>query len=980
MKNVFYFVLLAVFMTAGSVGSLHADTKKKYHINEDFANNVLPTKPSTWIVRATGSSNESTNPPYGGAAGVEWKDGMLVLSATNGGGQRGAEITFPTPQSNPTMNISDTVWMEFDWTITSATVAERNALALIVMDSLNTTSAPRPIFGLYMAGTDGFVHYWNMDLLGPETSVTGEYYGAVFTAANGGGGFRRAGTSADETNSLNASTRTEVAYAAGNTYHVTVGLNFVSKRVAVLTITQADSPENTQTIADQPFIDEAATTLGSVATVNTRGSNISNGNTVTFNVSYDNLEVYMLAPSMGKADVTVHYKDRDGGLAKASRVVENYEVEEVYSLLTDDKKPFAEGGSYFAYDADATHAANAEKGADGESVTVALGGSSLDVVFKKSSIIGGTYVWTGNSSNYWNELDNNFSVSGGADMSYQPGNAVEFSKADALYKEVDVNGVVDLGSQNMTISASDYAFASSGSGEITGEGSVIVDVATVLGAKNTMSGGAVINTASPTTLKHASAAKKYRALVDGVTLRLQTVSAQDAAVALPIEGMGGKIHLEVDSLAPYNVTISEVPEVNLSLNQEGRMRNTRWTTAFSGAFAKGSQVNVSSGIRGLNPSGFGVTSQVLDSVKVHLGDYVRLVREYNEAATGADVVYIGELTGSESSFIEGGWVDGRAMIYNIGSLGTDAVFDGSIRPYQTITAATETEEEVTTIGNSGIRIVKVGAGTWTINGIIDLPNSTLNRPSTTTVNYCYNYINAQEGTLVLKNKVYFPDNDTITHQVNVKVGATLELWGDLEGLPAVNQSTLQVDSGAVLKSHDIRSSLRNTYIYGTLEGSITVPDVIAFYENSVIKLRVNSFAGGDFDRVDAAGDIVVALGAVLDVTVVSAPQGSKVQLLQSGGNLDLQFEKILVNGEDITENTAETPGATCYFDRDTGELVALSDFTGIGTVDVDKSVKLVQYFDLLGRTVDKDATGFVIRSVTYTDGTKAAQKIYIRER
>jgi hypothetical protein len=164
-----------------------------------------------------------------------------------------------------------------------------------------------------------------------------------------------------------------------------------------------------------------------------------------------------------------------------------------------------------------------------------------------------------------------------------------------------------------------------------------------------------------------------------------------------------------------------------------------------------------------------------------------------------------------------------------------------------------------------------------------------------------------------------------------------------------------------------------------LEGGISVPAAISFYENSILKMTVNSFTEGDFDQIDAGGDIVVIDGSTFHITVESATKDAKVQLLKSGGNFDLQFAQILVNDEDITENTAETPNAKFYFDSDTGELVALDDFTGIEKIDIDKPVKSVQYFDLLGRPVSKDAKGFVIKNITYTDHSTAVQKVYIRE-
>jgi sugar lactone lactonase YvrE len=46
--------------------------------------------------------------------------------------------------------------------------------------------------------------------------------------------------------------------------------------------------------------------------------------------------------------------------------------------------------------------------------------------------------------------------------------------------------------------------------------------------------------------------------------------------------------------------------------------------------------------------------------------------------------------------------------------------------------------------------------------------------------------------------------------------------------------------------------------------------------------------------------------------------------------------------------------------------------------DTSKPVKSIRYFDLLGRQLRSNATGFVIKQITYTDGSTVAQKAFIR--
>ena len=70
--------------------------------------------------------------------------------------------------------------------------------------------------------------------------------------------------------------------------------------------------------------------------------------------------------------------DRDGEQAKEPRIEPLQEVGNPYRLLNADKLSYFNDAHsfYYAYDADATHAANAAKGEDGESVVVSLDGDN----------------------------------------------------------------------------------------------------------------------------------------------------------------------------------------------------------------------------------------------------------------------------------------------------------------------------------------------------------------------------------------------------------------------------------------------------------------------------------------------------------------------------------------------------------------------------------------------------------------------------
>jgi hypothetical protein len=1020
MKKLFYFILSVVVMTGGNWSMANAQQYyKKQFIEEDF--NEIETLPGGWSVKTNTSSATYSNLGRNGGIAVS---GQMLAFSGNGSGTRGAELVLPSTSTASFGYPADSIWnIEFDWTIltTAASLSERNAFAIIFSGSggIATNDANGwyvpGIFGFYVYKNEGKIHYMNLDRDGlPKRAddgslIPGETNGHAFLAGNSQS-WRRATSSKDETgdvapfgsaDSLNLSSATDVVAALGGTYHITAKIDFkvASQKVLSMTITDLSNPENTATIGEQAFL--APTFAGSAATVtqenrivtdlsvlsviNTRSSNGGNGNNAQLSGSgIDNLEIYILKESSGQANATVNYKDQDGNEAKAARVEQNLEIGEFFNLISSDKERFTNNGNYYAYNEEATHAANAAKGAGGESVEVAAGGVSLDVIFKKTAVTSGTYIWTGASGPNWDELQANFSVNNGAAIGYQTGNAVEFSKTDAANKEVLVAGIMDMGDKNITISAPDYSLL--GTGRITGTGVTNVDVGATLGFDNRLDGGAAINTTSPVIIKHRAAAKTYKPTVANATIQMQTPAGREEPVPLPITGANETLNIIIDSVAPHTLTVTGAPTVNIRLNQAGRMNNTRWLTAFySGSkFEKGTQVNVTSGVTDYQlPTGFGVagstgtnTGGVLDSVKVNLGDNVRIVRDYNEnnavpENASHSVINIGELTGSASSYLEGGWVDGRTMAYRVGSLGTDAVFNGSIRPYQTYTAATDTTTEVFGASTSSIGIIKVGTGSWTINGTITFPDN-LNLKT------MYSYITVQQGKLILNNEVYFPVNDTTLHAINVKTDAILELNDDIIA-PAFSAIELTVDSAGTLICHGGRLGAYFVNLRGTIEGGAILTNRLSSFESATIKLKANSFTEGDYEQIETEGDIEV-IGGTLDVTVESATQGTKAQLFKCNGNPSFGFSKILVNGEDITENTADTPDAKCYFDPDMGELVALMDFTGINKIDVNKEIKFIRYYDLLGRPVMKDAKGIVIRKITYTDDTHGVQKVFVSER
>jgi hypothetical protein len=945
MRKLFTYLFVVALLAIGNYGVLQAqDTYKKYHIHEDFSGNALPSKPSAWTINNTNSSSQTSN-VYGGAGAATWAEEMLTISGS-GGGNRGMEIFFPTPQSNPEMNGYDVIYMEFDWTINKASVTDRASLGLVFMDKDRTKDTPLPIFGIYLAGTDGFFHYWNMDTEGPETSTSGTYYGPVYTTGNGGGGFRRQGNSADETNAINQSTRTSVAYTVGSTYHVTAALNFTTKQVVSLTIADVDNPANTGTITDQAFIDTNADDLGVLAAVNTRGGNVgNNGANIDFAVYFDNFDIYVNAISLGRRDVTVNYLDQDGQAAKAARVIPQQEVGLTYSALLSDMASFVEGGNYYAYNAAATVS---------DQVTVDLeGANAINLIFKKSPALSGTYTWTGTTSSYWDELDNNFSVNGGADVSYQNGNSIAFSNASVANKEIIVQGNVLLGDANVTVSADGYAF--SGDGKLVGDGNMVLNPGSagtvVMGLDNALN---VTVESGSVHVKHATSASKY-IVPDNTDFLLELAAGN---FATPVEGQGGQLNFSVLAESYNSPAITNVSGVNILLSNPGRLKSTDWTTKWTTIFPENTVVNVSN-VPDTTIVGFGAGNNALKDATVNLGDNVRLVRDYNEAAAGTDTLRIGALNGTALSYVESGWVDGRKSSYMVGGLNTDADFAGTLRSFVKNDTAVFTSRTST----SRMFLYKVGTGKQTLSG---------NSPE-----YSGNIV-ARGGTLAITGSL-IAANDTVT----VESGATLDVSGSFGILDANVNGTFELSGDATLRDVNVNGTFRNKGTIsgardmfvkagGVFEGGIDLGNTFDL-TGATVKLNVeDTHIDGAYDVITVAGDALIYEGNTLSITVAKATKGDKIKLLDCA-NIGGEFEQVLINGVAIAEKPFIWHG-------ETGELEATDDMVGITDIVNVKDIQSVRYYNLTGMQVTKNTTGFVIKKITYTDGSVETVKSFVKEK
>jgi len=997
MKKTFTLLIGVVIAAILSVSGAFAQTGtyyKKYLLNQDFTG--WTTLPAGW------SSNTSSS--HYRNAGVAVTNNTLTLSASNGGNGRGGMFSFPATNSSDDADFATaTLWnFEFDITIRTAQTGYKNAFS-IVFGGANDDATANPstyyldgIFGFFVYGGTN-IHYMNMDNVGvPVLDGTGADTGESSAPAvrpddsnNGFGRFTRAGADQAGSDALCLSTKTKVAFTKGTNYHVKAVLNFATQFVDSLIIYQTDNMVNGDTILSKPFLSQ--TFAGASCTshpdapsrivndlsrchfINTRASNVGNGDNTNIDVSLNKWDVYVWKESLGVADVTINYVDRDNGnTVKSSRVAAQQEVGFIYNLLSDDMNNFSDATNWYLYDADATHAANASKGS-GENLTVeSQTGSTpnpantLTVVFKKETKSTGTYIWNGNTSYKWNYLDNNFSVSGGSDISYQPGNAVGFSRTDATNMEVLVDGAIELADADMTVSAPGYTLTST-TGYITGNGSLKINAPVTLAADNRLVGGAVINTDQTVSIQSASAATQFTAANQEITLDLNA----GATFNKSITGSGGTLNANLISVNECASSITGFSTVNIGLTDRGRETGNAWTNPFTSIISDGTQVNV---IDATNqdpiryPATYAVAANSVANAKVHLGDNTRIILNGTTSSDNSSItVNIGEVSGTASSSIQGNSVGvyTRTLKYSIGALNTDAVFDGSILPQLTrepsrrsgtknVWAPLTVEGDTVWYLPSTMQLEKVGTGTWTVGGKIIIPDA--DSPSTVTV-----------------------------------TAGTLELLDSLVAPADLNLVTLTVNNGSTLKMHGNYIGAFYVTNNGTVEGGGEYANSFMMIDPaSVLKLKVNSFAAGDYEfiKTEEGGDITIKNGKI-DITVDDAKDG-QIVILEAGGNYDIidNIEsgnvKVLVNGEDISNNSVDTPipdGKTYmfYFDSEQGILGVKGSFTGLPQVSAtDKIVKSIEYYNLLGQQVTKNNIGVTLHKITYTDGSVHTEKVYNR--
>ncbi|NDW19124.1 hypothetical protein D0T53_09380 [Dysgonomonas sp. 216] len=919
MRKLFTFLLSATLLALGNLGVLDAqDTYKKYHINETF--DGLDVLPTGW------------NYYTGNGTSVWGKNGGFALandamkfsnSASNG---RGAEVTFPIIQENSIFEEGDfaNVVIEFDWNCVEATTVwagnNGNSMHVSLLGSKSVIGADSAsmyydaVWSIYVLGDQSF-YYWNQDL-GPFDDELGVYTQPAFISGGSKSSYAwlgRKGSGYEATQLNHAGNKIDMEFAKPKTYHIKSVMDFENKIVKSITITDTEDDANTITIENKPFISSAVEDLARLSLMNTRDG----GSSQTHESYIDNFEIYVEKEYLGKAPVYINYLDQDGGIAKAQRVELDQPVSTSYSLLSSDKVSFVENGNYYAYDKDATGE---------ESVVVKYveeGTTEINVIFKKTPATTGTYVWSGAAGNVWSELDDNFNV-GGTDLAYQSGNAVEFSNGASLFKEIEANQTIQMGDANVVISAEGYSIG--GTGKLTGTGYIEVNASTTLSVVNELTSGVEVNEGT-LTIANVEAGKSFL-VADGVTLDMQ----QGAYFNKPITSLGGALTIIPTSNFEYASEITGVKVLNYVLNQRGNVATgaINRTAIFNNIFTDGT-LNVTSTLGDTTYFVLGVNSRDADysTVKVNLGENIFL----GTSDMNGKNIRLGELSGPASSEFVGPRI--RTTHYHIGSLNTNAEFAGAIKSFG-LDSWDNTQ---------AFNINKVGKGTWTLSGTSD--------------KYYDGTVTVVDGTLI----------------VNGVLGAVEPM---AETGPAGAEKThmpieVLVADTATIKGNGTINGTFN--MYGTMEGNLTVAN-IGMSGTSRIKIGVHGTTADKITVLDQGLGMTIIEGATLEIVETVKPEaGAQFQIIDAvyiEPAWDDEADDYAVNG---FMNFVVPTGAEYTFDANTGILTCVKAGTGIEDADYNKVEVSREYYDLSGKLVTSDFSGFAVVKIKYEDGSVSVRKV-----
>lgn len=184
---------------------------------------------------------------------------------------------------------------------------------------------------------------------------------------------------AADCDSIHMSTDLGATFKMSRWYHIKAFIDFKNQKLIYIEVTERDNIANTVKYTDLPFVNTGAKNVSRLDIAGTRGkaeAGTNNGINTNYQQQFDNFDIYTVREVAGIASVSINYKDNNGVTLKTSRIVQSQEVGTTFTVTEDDKINILYNDEYYLYDATST-----------DNVVVQLGGSEINLIFKKATPI-----------------------------------------------------------------------------------------------------------------------------------------------------------------------------------------------------------------------------------------------------------------------------------------------------------------------------------------------------------------------------------------------------------------------------------------------------------------------------------------------------------------------------------------------------------------------------------------------------------------
>ncbi len=633
------------------------------------------------------------------------------------------------------------------------------------------------------------------------------------------------------------------------------------------------------------------------------------------------------------------------------------------------------------------------KGLEGIPYEVNIGANSLSIEIKEPRK-SGSVLWTGSINNIWDFRTENF-LSGSSNEIFVPGDEVSFTD-NAVNKDIVINEMMPVGSLSF---ANDSDFSISGEGVISGNGGLTKTgngKLSMLNEENTFLGKIEIS--------------------NGI---LEAASIKNGGMSSSI----GASSSDAENWVMRNATLQTAGQMSTDRNMlvEGKLtvnNPLKTTSIMIGGDITGNDISLDvTGLGTLNIQGKTSFKDVfIKSGELALGSY----QANFHSLQNADIVF----------------ENGSLQMYNISSFVSNHVSDFNIEVPEGATATLKAPSRWTLKGkltgkgtfNINIPYSRLDLnGNWSefeglinvtgydfrINNTYGYGKATLNINSGVTVSHISSgsktvklgslsgvkgsKLGGSNITWLIGGNNYpdcsFAGNITSdgTSKVTKQGTGTLTLSGEstYSGMTTVSAGALFIANtgGSATGSGDVMVSERASFGgNGTMSGNLTIcPNASLALDNEkceTITIKGTMTTSGDMyidlNSLNKQSDIVNTGGSVFIFGTTSLNiNNTGSQPLKAGDKFKIFNCAKTVEGKFEIINPSLEDGLIWDQSRLSEGIISVVSYTDIDNItNNQKEIKNVIYYNLTGAEVSQDTKGFVIRKVTFIDGSIISDKIF----